>query len=302
MRLPELRLANLSSGKGVNRDTASPRGRRFTATTIQKPEGERTVRRLVLLTVGALLATAGIAYAAIDNTVTYSGVGSHKGTPSKTKPANFTYTGTLHIDTNPPGSQPEVAPVTDVYFDKAIKNNSKYFPFCNASEIDGQQEIPAKCKKAIVGSGTATAYAGKPGSPLSSSIKEDLTVTAMNGPSGKNLALVVKSAPGAPVALPNRVIPGSVRKSSGIYGFLVRFTIPQDLQNQLGLDISLTDFKVKISGTPRKVKVGKVFKKISYLQLQANCKGKLHSKAIAQFRDAETGQMKPVISEATAKC
>jgi hypothetical protein len=246
------------------------------------------------------MAITAVAYA-VDNTVSYTSKVTYKGKPTSTKPANLTYTGTLHIDTNPQGQQPDTAPRTSVYFAKAIKNNAKYFPFCNASEIDGQQSIPAKCSKAKVGTGTASALAGSPGTS-GSSIRENLTVTAMNGPKGKSIYLVLNSTPDAPVAIQNRVVPGTVVKSSGAFGFLVRFDVPQDLQEQLGLSIALTDFNVKISGTPRKVKVGKVFKKIAYMQL-TSCKGSLPVKAIAQFKDSANGNnIKPVTATSSAKC
>jgi hypothetical protein len=258
------------------------------------------VRRLVLLTAVAVMAITGVAYA-VTNTLSYSSKLSFKGKPTKAKPVNLAYTGTLHIDTDPAGQQPETAPVTSVYFSKAIVNNAKYFPFCNRGEIDGQTTFPAKCNKAKVGTGTATALAGSPGNPNSQSVKEDLNVTVVNGVSGKSLYLVLNSQPGAPVGIQNRVVPGTVVKSSGAFGFLVRFNIPQDLQTQLGLSISLTDFLVKISSTPKKVKVGRVFKKIAYLQL-SSCKGSLPVKAISAFKDKDTGTAKPVTSTSSAKC
>jgi hypothetical protein len=246
------------------------------------------------------MAITAVAYAVTD-TVTYSAKLAFSGKPTTTKPANLAYTGILHIDTDPPGQQPEGAPTTSVYFAKGIKNNAKYFPFCNKTEIDGQATIPAKCAKAKVGTGTASALAGSPGSPSANSVKEDLNVIAMNGPKGKTLYLVLNSQPGAPVAIQNRVVPGTVVKSSGAFGFLVRFDIPADLQEQLGLTVSLTDFNVKVSGTPRKLKVGKVFKKIAYLQV-TSCKGSLPVKAIAQFKDKDSGQVKPQTSTTSAKC
>jgi hypothetical protein len=237
-----------------------------------------------------------VAYAVTD-TLTYSAKLSFKGKPTTKKPVNLKYTGTLHIDTDPPGQQPETAPVTSVYFAKGIKNNAKYFPFCNRGEIDGVPSFPAKCNKAKVGTGTAIALAGSPGNPSAQSVREDLNVTAVNGPSGKNLYLVLNSKPGAPVAIQNRVVPGTVQKASSPFGFLVRFTIPEDLQNQLGLSISLTDFNVVISNTAKKVKIGKV----SYLQL-TSCKGTAPVKAIAAFKDSNTGSPKNVQSQSKAKC
>jgi hypothetical protein len=246
------------------------------------------------------MAITGVAYA-VNNTLTYTAKLSFKGKPTTKKPANLGYTGTLHIGTDPDGQQPESAPTTSVFFAKAIKNNAKYFPFCNKTEIDGKPSMPAKCSKAKVGSGTASALAGTPGAPSANSVKEDLNVTAVNGPKGKAIFLVLNSQPTAPVTIQNRVVPGTVVKSSGAFGFLVRFDIPADLQEQLGLAISLTDFNVKISSSAKKVKVGRVFKKLSYLQL-TSCKSSLPVKAIAQFKDAATGSPKPVTSTSSAKC
>jgi hypothetical protein len=246
------------------------------------------------------MAITAVAYAVTD-TVTYTSKVSFKGKPTAKKPVNTSYQGILHVDTDPGGQQPETAPTTSVYYAKGFKTNGKYFPFCNASEIDGQATFPSKCNKAKVGTGTASSLAGTPGSPSSQSVREDLTVTAVNGPKGKVIYLVLNSTPGAPVAIQNRVVPGTVVKSSGAFAFLVRFDVPADLQEQLGLSIALTDFNVKISGTPRKVKVGKVFQKISYLQL-TSCKSSLPVKAIAQFKDKDSGQIKPTTSTSSAKC
>jgi hypothetical protein len=260
------------------------------------------MRRFVLAVAtatAAVLVVTGVAYA-VTNTLDYSVKLGHKGKPTSKKPANLAYTGTLHIDTDPEAHQPETAPVTSIYFAKAIKNNAQYFPSCKRSSVDGQFAFPSKCNKAIVGSGTATALAGLPGSPSSQSVAEDLHVKAVNGPKGKAIFLVLNSKQGAPVAITNRVVPGAVVKSSGPYKFLVRFTIPKDLQSQLGLSISLTDFNVKISGTPKTVRVKGVRKKLAYLQL-TSCKRQLAVKAITEFKDT-SGNKKTVTHESRAKC
>jgi hypothetical protein len=246
------------------------------------------------------MAITGVAYA-VTNTLTYSGKVTFKGKPTAKKPANTAYTGTLHIDTDPPGTQPDTAPTTSVYFAKAFKINAAYFPSCKVTDIDGKPTFPSKCNKAVVGTGTAVALAGSPGSPSANSVREDLTVKAVNGAKGKALYLVLTSNPGAPVAINNRVVPGTIVKQSGAFGLLVRFDIPADLQSQLGLSISLTDFLVKISGSPKKVKIKGKSVKVSYLQLRA-CKGSLPVKATSQFKDASTGAVTPVTSTSTAKC
>jgi hypothetical protein len=59
---------------------------------------------------------------------------------------------------------------------------------------------------------------------------------------------------------------------------------------------------VKISGTARKVKVGKVFKNVSYLQL-TSCKSSIPVKAIAQFKDSANGdKITPAQSTSSSKC
>jgi hypothetical protein len=258
------------------------------------------VRRLVLLTAIAVLAVTAVAYAVTD-TVTYSAKMSFKGTPSSKKPVNTSYQGILHVDTDPQGQQPETAPTTTIYYSKGFKNNAAYFPFCNQSEIDGNPSFPSKCNKAIVGTGTASSLAGTPGSPSSSSVRENLTVKAVNGPKGKVIFLVLNSAPGAPVQISNRVVPGLVAKAAGTFGFVTKFQVPEDLQNQLGLSIALTDFNVKISGTPKTVTIKGKKQKVSYLQL-TSCKGTLPVKAIAEFKDADTGAIKPETSLSNSKC
>ena len=264
------------------------------------------MRRLVVATAFAavaLMAVAAVAYA-VTNTLSYSAKLSYKGKPTSKKPANLAYTGTLHIDTDPAGHQPDTAPVTSIYFAKAIKNNAKHFPSCTRSQIDGKATFPSKCNKAVVGKGSAKALAGLPGSPASQSVDQGLNVKAVNGPKGKTIFLVLNSQPDAPVAIANRVVPGAVVKSSGSFGFRVRFTIPKDLQSQLGLSISLTDFDVKITNKARTVKVKvktKVQKKkLSYLQL-TSCKGHLPGKAIAEFRDT-SGAKHSITSASRAKC
>jgi hypothetical protein len=263
------------------------------------------VRRLVLLTAVALFAITAVAYA-VANTMTYKASVSYKGKPAKTKPANTSYTGTLHIDTNPPGLQPDIGPSTTVFFAKAFNVNGKAFPSCTQAEIDGKPDpLPAKCNKTIVGKGTADAYAGTPGNPKASSVHECLTVKAMNGEGGKKLFLVVtpvvcKDGTQPAVVFSNRVIPGTIIKASGVFGFAVRFDIPQSLQTQLGLAISLTDFSVTIDGKPQKVKVKGKSVSESYLQLTA-CSGHLPTKAETKFKDA-TGNITTATSTGQSKC
>jgi hypothetical protein len=261
------------------------------------------VRRIALIAAVALLATAATAWA-ITNTVSYSATlkKASSATATAKKPVNVGYNAVLHIDTDPAGSQPDIAPVTTIYFAKQIKQNAKLVPSCTQAEIDGQTTFPAKCNKAKVGSGTATALAGSPGSPAGNSVKEDLNVLAVNGAGGKQILLVLNSAPGAPVAISNRVVPGTLGSGSGAFGYTVAFKIPDDLQVQLGLSIALTDFHVNITPKPFTVKVKGKSTKVGYLQLTAACPGgTVPVRAVASFKDAN-GVATDVTNDSTAKC
>ena len=262
------------------------------------------MRRIALLAVvaGSLIAVA--AAWAVTNTVSYTvtlkKVGGSKATPKK--PLRVAYNAVLHIDTDPSGSQPDTAPVTSIYFPSQIKQNSKLLPSCSQADIDGKQSMPAKCNKAVVGTGTARALAGSPGSPASNSVTEDLNVKFLNGPKGKQVLLVLNSSPTAPVAITNRVVPGDLGTASAPFGYKVDFKIPADLQNQLGLSIALTDFKVAITNKAFTIKVKKKKKQVGYLEL-TGCPagGTLPIRAIAHFVDAN-GVQTDVQNDSTAKC
>jgi hypothetical protein len=261
------------------------------------------VRRIALLTAAVGLLVFAAAAWAVTNTVSYSvtlkKVGTAKPTPSK--PVNVGYNAVLHIDSDPSGSQPDTAPVTSIYFAKQIKQNSKLIPSCSKADVDGKQSMPAKCTKAKVGTGTASALAGSPGSPSSNSVKEDLKVTFLNGPKGKQVLLVLNSQPGAPVAITNRVVPGDLSSGGGPYGYRVDFKIPPDLQNQLGLSIALTDFKVAISSKGFPVKIHGKKASVSYLQLTGCPGNSLPVRAIGHFVDSN-GASSDVQNDSTAKC
>lgn len=261
------------------------------------------MRRIALLAVAALLVTAATAWA-VTNTLSYSVTlkKASRATPTKTKPVNVGYNAVLHIDTDPVGIQPDIAPVTTIFFAKQIKQNAKLLPSCRQSEIDGLTTMPAKCGKAKVGAGTAMALAGTPGDPAANSVRENLNVTAVNGAGGKQILLVLNSAAGAPVAITNRVVPGTLGAGSSGFAYKVAFKIPDDLQVQLGLSIALTDFKVQITNKNFTVRIKGKTKKIGYLQLTSRCPGgKVPVRATAQFRDA-IGNLTNVTNDSTAKC
>ena len=218
----------------------------------------------VLFAVGALVCAvaATTAFALTNNTVNYTVKAKKKGKATAAKPAPLSYEGILDVGTSD-GKQPNVAPTTKLYFPKQVVTMGKYFPKCNGSKLDGQSTVPASCKKAVVGKGTAKASGGAPGQPINPATTEDLTVTAYNGLKGKQLLLVVNGS--SPLQISNRVITGTLGPGSGKFGYTVTFAVPGDLQFQLGLQVALTHFDVKISPKTITAKVKGKKKKVSYL-------------------------------------
>jgi hypothetical protein len=259
------------------------------------------MRRLaVLVGVSAVFfALVAIALASPTPVVTYTSPIKVSGKPKPGKPAPVTYTGVLDVK-NSDGTQPATAPTTTLYFAKELVNNAKYFPSCSLSDIDGKQTVPAKCKAAQIGKGTAASQAGTPGQ--TSIINEPLTVTAYNGPKGKQFLLVLNAS--SPVAVQNRVVPATLGPGGGKFGYTLKFTVPANLQSQLGLQIALTHFNVVTSGKTRSVKIKGKKKKVSYLMLKSCPKsGTLPSKAVVNFNtDAGTPGGPTVTNEGTFKC
>lgn len=229
--------------------------------------------------IGALVFAAAAWASQQNNSVTYSSTIKYKGKPTSKKPKNVLYTGILDV-TAPDGTQPNTAPLTEVFFAKQLKNNAKKFPGCPQSAIDGKatSSTPAKCKRAKIGGGVADALVGKPGQ--SNSASQHLTVVAFNGTKGKQIMLALT---GGAFGATYRVIPGPIKKLKGQFGYKVSFKVPKELQNIAGSQIALTHFNVKIN-TKKQVKINK--KKASYLQITSCPKTKkLPTKAIVHFND-----------------
>jgi hypothetical protein len=226
------------------------------------------MRRLfVVFAAAALVCAVAVttAYALSNNTVKYQAKLKVKGKPSKAKPALLGYEGILDVSTSD-GKQPNVAPDTTIFYAKQVVQHAKYFPQCDPKTIDGQPAVPAKCKKAVIGGGSATAFPGSPGQPTIPALQENLTVTAYNGLKGKQILLVLNGS--SPQVITNRVIVGTIGKGKGgKFSYSVNFHVPDNLQVQAGFQIALTHFDVKINQKTVKAKIKGKSTKVSYLGL-----------------------------------
>jgi hypothetical protein len=260
------------------------------------------MRRLAIIAGASAVFFALVALAlaaAPTPNVSYTSPITEKAKPKPGKPAPVKYEGILKVS-NSDGTQPLTAPTTTLYFDKNFVQNSKYFPSCSQSDIDGKPAIPAKCKAALVGKGTASSDAGTPGQPPA--LTEPLTVTAYNDGKHKQFLLVLNAT--SPVQVQNRVIPGKLGPGGGGFGYTLKFTVPPNLQQQLGLQIALTDFDVVTSNRTVTAKIHGKKQKVSYLMLK-KCppSKKLQTKAVVNFNnDAGQPGGPTVTSTGTVPC
>jgi len=241
------------------------------------------------------LALAAVAFALTNNTVDYNSPIKVKAKAADAK--NIDYEGILDIGTSDQ-TQPNTAPLTELFYAKQIKTNGAKWPSCKVSDIDGKPTIPSKCKKAVVGGGTADAtVSAQPGS--TNRVPQHLTVVALNGNKGKQILLaLIGGALGA-----YRVIPGDIAGAPAPFGYKVQFKVPPELQGNLSAQIALTHFDVHINKTT-KIKVGKKKKgkkqktaKITLLQLKkCPSAGLLPSRAVVHFNNDDNtpgGQVVP---------
>jgi hypothetical protein len=245
--------------------------------------------------IGALVFAAAAFAASQQDTVKYRSFLTYKGKASKKKPKNLTYRGVLAIRTKNQ-VQPDTAPLTELFIAKQIKSNGAKFAGCPPSDIDGKNTFTPRCKKAVVGGGTAKAMLGKTGTAGGFPI--DLKVTALNGPKGKSLLLALT---GGVLGEQYRVIPGKIKKLKGKYGFKIRFAVPKELREQAGSQVALTDFDVKIK-TKKTVKIK--HKRASLFQITSCPKSKrLPVQAIVHFNDdSGSGHPQTVPNRSTMKC
>jgi hypothetical protein len=233
------------------------------------------MRRIATLAFVALaVAGAPASASAVTNTVKLTARMQMLFAPSASAPAPLAYELSSDVDTNPGAEQPESTGAAELFFARQIESNARYFPTCTMAQVDGATDVPAACRDAIVGNGYSVAHAGQPGQPLANSVREEMSVTLLNGsPAGQQWIIYLQSLPSAPVYV-RRAIAGSVQPGVDPFGFSVRFDIPYDLQFQLGLHIALTKLVLNIPSEVHAVNVDGATYNASFLRI-GSCDGAL---------------------------
>src|SRR4051794_29332968 len=256
-------------------------GPRHGTRTLNDPRGRAPMRRIAMLSCAIVLLWSCTAFAVTDTAGLTVAVQTTAGA-SPGPPVATAYDWFQQVGTSPAGLQPDPTSRFTLWFPKEVETNAQYFPPCAASQLDGQPVVPLECQSAIVGSGGATAYAGSPGAPLTSSVREPMGLTVLNGtPAGEQVLIYLRSEPNAPVYV-RRVLVGTILGATDPFGFALRVDVPADLQSQLGLAIALTQLSVHIPSTLQPVDVGGSVRSLSYLQMGV-CNGSIRARERTEF-------------------
>lgn len=258
---------------------------------------------IAALAVVAVVAVAGVAVAANVYEV-HLGSTTVKGKGSKKKPIPTGLKFGFQVTESDPSKR---ATVIEQYAigSEGLVTNPKLFPKCAFTDLD-DQSVPAKCKKAQVGSGLVKNAAGPSNDPsLDSSTPCNLQLRLYNSGSGMVLRLDSFGRPQPPSFESDEVgcllpiataINGKFvkRKIGGVVASDFVFKVPQNLKHPLpGIDNS-----VRRSDNVIKLKAKKVRGKRRGFYEKVGCKGSTRL-VRATFKTEATASQPPQTFTAT---
>ncbi|WCB95628.1 hypothetical protein DSM104299_04377 [Baekduia alba] len=222
----------------------------------------RTIRVLAV-TALAVLGLTALAVAQSTTTFTVGGtVSVHGGTKAKPKPGGLSFTFDV---ADPSGNQsPPVQTYSIMY--EGGRLNTGLIPGCSADKINTPATpTPDVCPKGSkMGAGRLDALIGAAGQPASSASPCQATLELYNGGKGHATLFVSSELATCPVALRQAIDMQYVTK--GEFAGL-RFTVPEMLRHQVGLDITV----VHAEATLNRIVVKKGKKKVGYIE-STGCK------------------------------
>jgi hypothetical protein len=238
------------------------------------------MRKLLIAVVAltAAVAVASVAYAANVYTVTGSTTVKGKGSATKHIPTGIK----LQFDVTETDSSKRGTVVEKYALGaEGLVTNPKFFPKCAFSDMDSEATVPAKCGKALVGSGIAKNAAGSSGDQsLASSSPCNLKVRLYNNGSGMIIRL--DGGPPAPPSFESNQIGCVLPLHTAINGKFVKrriggvtasdftFSVPQNLKHPLaGIDNSI---RRSVSNVKLKTKMVRGKRRGFYEKV--GCKGK----------------------------
>ena len=236
---------------------------------------------LIAATAAASFSVVAVAHAVDVNHALTIKVTGKKGTAAAPKPVSLEVkTGTTAKDPKLDGSYGTRSVV--IHFDKNLKFNTTRFPVCSKITVASK---PETCPKgSLVGRGQTRSVAGAP------QLVNNPTVEAYNSAGGKLQLRLVKS-PGD-VLDSKQVLTGTLRPDTGKFGKKLVVPIPEKLQINNGLFVTIRAFSTLISNKPF-IKGGKK----NYYVESKGCKGSYQFKGDFVLTD---GKKDSVVT--TSKC
>lgn len=224
----------------------------------------------------ALMALVPVAQASVASSTFSAGFKSGKpGTKSKPKAGTLSLSAVVN---STDGSQPPAVNDILISLDKNLKLNGKYFKSCKASTLDAAQTSKlASCKKAVIGTGSATAKMGT--MPLT------FKTTFFNGPGGRSVVIYVECVE---VPAIKKAINAPLVSGPAGYGKTIKVTIPAQLKQPLpGVFPSLTGLTVGKLGATTTVKG----KKVGFIESTGSTSGKYRFGATFKFPGTSQGNL-----------
>jgi hypothetical protein len=240
----------------------------------------RTTRVLVL----TALAVLGLAAFAVAQTTQYDVGGTVSvtgGSKAKPKPGGLTFKFDV---SDPSGNQtPPVQTYSIMY--EGGRLNTTLLPACRDTKINAlatpSTDVCPKGSK--IGSGKLDALIGSAGQPTSTASACKASLALFNGGKGHATLFVSSELATCPVALRQAIDMQYVTK--GAFAGL-KFTVPEMLRHQVGLDITVTHAEAKLD----KIVKTKGKKKVGYIE-STGCKDATRD-LVVTFTD-ETGASFP---------
>jgi hypothetical protein len=240
----------------------------------------RTTRVLVVTAIAVL----GLAALAVAQTTQYTVKGTVSvtgGTKAKPKPGGLTFAFDV---SDPSGNQsPPVQTYSIMY--EGGRLNTNLLPGCSESKINTPATPTTDvCPKGSkIGTGKLDALIGSAGQPTSAASPCKASLELFNAGKGHATLFVSSELSACPVALRQAIDMQYVTK--GEYAGL-KFTVPEMLRHQVGLDITVTHAEASLS----KIVKAKGKKKVGYIE-STGCKD-ANRDLIVTFTD-ETGASFP---------
>lgn len=244
------------------------------------------MRSIRMLAVVALATLGPVAFAAAQSSSTTvftvgGTVSVHGGTKAKPKPGGLSFRFDV---TDPSGNQtPPVQTYSIMY--EGGRLNTGLIPGCKADAINTPATpTPDVCPKGSkIGSGTLRALIGAAGQPVASASPCSASLQLFNGGKGHATLFVSSELSTCPVAL-RQAIDMQYVTSGDMAG--LKFTVPEMLRHQVGLDITVTH----ADATLKTIIVKKKGKKVGYIE-STGCKDATRD-LVVTFTD-ETGASFP---------